>query len=102
MPRSGEIDADDSLEEVVAKITHADARSIDDTARVLDIGVLAEAVEAVLAADWSAISKLESGANRVRKETVGQVLRREGDGMPVHIDNDLSCVAGHPGCLINR
>jgi DNA-binding MurR/RpiR family transcriptional regulator len=46
-PLTGEIEPTDSLEDVVAKITHADARAIEDTAAALDLGVLEEAVRAV-------------------------------------------------------
>jgi DNA-binding MurR/RpiR family transcriptional regulator len=76
MPRSGEIDADDSLEEVVAKITHADARSIDDTARVLDIGVLADAVEAVLAA--GRVNIYGVGASSIVADDLHEKLHRIG------------------------
>lgn len=46
-PTTGQISATDSLEEVVAKITHADARAIEDTSAALDMEVLRAGVEAV-------------------------------------------------------
>ena len=49
-PVTGEITADDSLEDVVSKITHADARAVEDTAAALDVATLKEAVEAVASA----------------------------------------------------
>ncbi|MFT4164987.1 MAG: MurR/RpiR family transcriptional regulator [Microlunatus sp.] len=49
-PATGQIDPEDSLADVVAKITHADARAIADTAALLDLAVLEQAVDAVAAA----------------------------------------------------
>lgn len=49
-PTTGQIDPDDSLADVVAKITHADECAIADTAAVLDLDVLEKAVAAVSAA----------------------------------------------------
>lgn len=46
-PITGQISANDSLEDVVSKITHADAKSIEDTASSMDIRVLRAAVDAV-------------------------------------------------------
>jgi DNA-binding MurR/RpiR family transcriptional regulator len=46
-PISGQISATDSLEDVVAKITNADARAIEDTASAMDLNVLKRAVDAV-------------------------------------------------------
>ena len=46
-PATGQIDPEDSLADVVAKITHADARAIADTAAVLDLSVLERAVDAI-------------------------------------------------------
>ena len=49
-PTTGQIGPDDSLADVVAKITHADERAIAETAAALDLVVLEQAVEAVGAA----------------------------------------------------
>ncbi len=49
-PLTGVITKTDSLAEVVAKVTHADARSVEDTGAALDIDVLESAVSAVAAA----------------------------------------------------
>lgn len=49
-PVTGQISATDRLEDVVSKISHADARAIEDTAAALDIGVLKECVDALVEA----------------------------------------------------
>jgi len=49
-PVTGQISATDSLEDVVSKITNADARAIEDTAAAMDLGVLKAAVDAVIQA----------------------------------------------------
>src|SRR6478752_617748 len=49
-PTTGQIDPGDSLADVVAKITHADACAIADTAAALDLDVLEKAVEVVAGA----------------------------------------------------
>jgi DNA-binding MurR/RpiR family transcriptional regulator len=46
-PRTGVIGAGDTLAEVVAKITHADAQAIADTGAALDLTMLEAAVEAL-------------------------------------------------------
>lgn len=47
---SGDIDRDDSLAEIVAKVARKEALSISDTAEALDVDALARAVAAVAAA----------------------------------------------------
>lgn len=49
-PITGQISATDSLDDVVAKITHADARAIEDTAAAIDMAVLRASVDAVVEA----------------------------------------------------
>lgn len=49
-PVTGVITKTDTLAEVVAKVTHADARSVEDTGAALDLHVLEAAVSAVAAA----------------------------------------------------
>jgi DNA-binding MurR/RpiR family transcriptional regulator len=49
-PSTGQISPTDSLNDVVAKITHADARSIEDTGAAIDLEVLQSAVTAVATA----------------------------------------------------
>lgn len=44
---SGDIDRDDTLADIVAKITYNDARAIEDTAATLDLDALDQAVSAV-------------------------------------------------------
>jgi len=47
---TGQISATDSLADVVAKITHADARAIEETGSSVDLGALERAVDAVVGA----------------------------------------------------
>jgi DNA-binding MurR/RpiR family transcriptional regulator len=49
-PTTGQISATDSLSEIVAKITYADARAIEETGAALDIGTLQRAVDALVRA----------------------------------------------------
>ena len=49
-PVTGQISATDSLEDIVSKITHADARAIEDTAASMDISALKSAVDLLIAA----------------------------------------------------
>lgn len=49
-PINGDISAEDTLSDVVAKITHADARAIEETAAALDLTALKAGVDAVCAA----------------------------------------------------
>jgi DNA-binding MurR/RpiR family transcriptional regulator len=44
-PVTGQINATDSLSDVVSKITHADARAIEDTAALVDLDVLRRSVD---------------------------------------------------------
>ncbi len=70
-PVSGDISATDPLSDVVAKIIHADARAIEDTAATLDVTVLQKAVDAIVAA--SRIDIYGSAASGL----VGQVLQQK-------------------------
>jgi DNA-binding MurR/RpiR family transcriptional regulator len=47
---SGDIGADDNLDEVVAKIAFADARAVEETAEQLDLDALHEVIDALVAA----------------------------------------------------
>jgi DNA-binding MurR/RpiR family transcriptional regulator len=49
-PVSGDIDPDDDLAQVVDKIAYADARAVEETAAQLDVGVLEQVVDALVAA----------------------------------------------------
>lgn len=49
-PLSGDIAPGDDLDQVVRKIAFADARAVEETADQLDVGVLREVVEALVAA----------------------------------------------------
>ncbi len=75
-PVSGEISATDSLADVVAKITYADASAVQDTARALDLSVLAEAVEAIVSA--RRVNIFGSGASTLVGQDLHQKLHRIG------------------------
>jgi DNA-binding MurR/RpiR family transcriptional regulator len=47
---TGDIDADDDLDKVVAKIAFADARAVEETAQQLDLDALHEVIDALVAA----------------------------------------------------
>jgi DNA-binding MurR/RpiR family transcriptional regulator len=49
-PVTGQISATDSLADIVAKITHADARAIEETGSTVDLDALERAVDAVVGA----------------------------------------------------
>ncbi|GAA3631113.1 MurR/RpiR family transcriptional regulator [Microlunatus ginsengisoli] len=49
-PVTGQISATDSLGDIVAKITHADARAIEETAAAVDLEALQQAVDALVGA----------------------------------------------------
>lgn len=49
-PITGQISASDSLSDIVAKITHADARAIEETGSAVDLVALSRAIDAVCSA----------------------------------------------------
>ena len=75
-PVSGQISATDSLADVVAKITYADASAIQDTARALDLVILEQAVNAV--ANARRVNIFGSGASAVVGNDLHQKLHRIG------------------------
>ncbi|GAA1433371.1 MurR/RpiR family transcriptional regulator [Microlunatus lacustris] len=75
-PVTGVITKTDTLAEVVAKVTHADARSVEDTGAVLDIEVLAAAVAAV--ADARRIDVYGTGASALVGHDLQLKLHRIG------------------------
>jgi DNA-binding MurR/RpiR family transcriptional regulator len=75
-PTTGQISATDSLGDVVAKITHADARSIEDTGAAVDLEVLGAAVKAVATA--ARIDIYGVGASGLVCEDLHQKLHRLG------------------------
>lgn len=75
-PVSGDIDRDDSLADIVAKISLAETLSITDTVTALDVGVLADAVRAVSAA--RRIDVFGVGANMLVGLDLQQKLTRIG------------------------
>lgn len=75
-PVTGVITKTDTLAEVVAKVTHADARSVEDTGAVLDIAVLAAAVAAV--ADARRVDVYGAGASALVGHDLQLKLHRIG------------------------
>jgi DNA-binding MurR/RpiR family transcriptional regulator len=75
-PTTGQISATDSLADVVAKITHADARAISDTAAALDLDVLQKAVDVVARAGRIVI--IGTGASSLVGFDLHQKLHRIG------------------------
>jgi DNA-binding MurR/RpiR family transcriptional regulator len=75
-PTTGEITANDSLRDVVAKITHADARAIEDTAAAMKIEVLQSAVDAVVQA--ARVDIYGCGASALVGHDLHQKLHRIG------------------------
>lgn len=75
-PTTGQISATDSLADVVAKLTYADARAIEDTASGLDLAVLEQAVDAVARA--ARIDIYGVGASALVANDLHQKLHRIG------------------------
>lgn len=75
-PVTGQISATDSLADVVAKITYADACAIQDTAAALDLNVLQQAIDAVVQA--GRVDIIGSGASAVVGNDLHQKLHRIG------------------------
>ena len=87
-PLTGDISPNDPLSDVIAKITHADARSIEDTAATLDVTVLQKAVDAVVAA--SRIDIYGMGASGLVGQVLHQKLHRIGLVSFVAADGNLA------------
>jgi len=75
-PVTGQINATDSLADVVAKITHADARAIEDTAASLDLKVLKDAVDSLVQA--RRVEIFGTGASALVGQDLHQKLHRIG------------------------
>ena len=75
-PVGSDISPTDSLADVVAKITHADARAVEDTAAVLDLDTLQSAIDAVIQA--SRIDIYGIGASALVGKDLQQKLHRIG------------------------
>jgi DNA-binding MurR/RpiR family transcriptional regulator len=75
-PITGQISATDSLQDVVAKITHADARAIEDTAAAMDLRVLKAAVDAI--SEARRIDVYGAGASALVGEDLHHKLHRIG------------------------
>ena len=75
-PLNGTISATDGLADVVAKIAHADARAIEDTAATLDLNALKGAIDALLSA--SRIDIYGVGASGLVGHFLHQKLHRIG------------------------
>jgi len=81
----GDIDPADDLAAVVGKIATADARAVGDTARVLDLEVLATVADLVLAARRIAVFGV--GASGLAATDLQQKLARLGLLCTVHVDS---------------
>ena len=75
-PVSTDISPTDSLADVVATITHADARAVEDTAAVLDLAALESAIDAIVAAPR--IDIYGTGASALVGHDLHQKLHRIG------------------------
>jgi DNA-binding MurR/RpiR family transcriptional regulator len=75
-PTTGQISATDSLRDVVDKITHADARAIEDTAAALNLTVLEAAVDAMVKA--GRVDIYGAGASALVGHDLHQKLHRIG------------------------
>jgi DNA-binding MurR/RpiR family transcriptional regulator len=75
-PMTGDITATDTLADVVAKITHAAARAVTDTAAVLELEVLEAAIHAITMA--SRVDIYGIGASALVGEYLHQKLHRIG------------------------
>ena len=75
-PVSNDISPTDSLADVVATITHADARAVEDTAAVLDLAALESAIDAIVAA--RRIDIYGTGASALVGHDLHQKLHRIG------------------------
>ena len=75
-PVTGQIFASDSLADIVAKMTHADARAIEETASALDLQVLERVVDALVAA--TRIDIYGIGASALVGQDLHQKLHRIG------------------------
>jgi DNA-binding MurR/RpiR family transcriptional regulator len=75
-PVSSDISPTDSLADVVATITHADARAVEDTAAVLDLAALESAIDAIVAAPR--IDIYGTGASALVGHDLHQKLHRIG------------------------
>jgi DNA-binding MurR/RpiR family transcriptional regulator len=87
-PANGDIGVDDSLQEVVAKVTHAAARGIEDTAASLDINALQAAVNAIV--DAGRVDIYGSGASALVGQDLHQELHRIGRTCSVWSDPYLA------------
>lgn len=75
-PPNGRIDATDTLREVVAKTTHADARAIEDTAAALNLDELQSTVDAMVKA--ARVDIYGSGQSALIGHDLHQKLHRIG------------------------
>ncbi|MCM3661222.1 MurR/RpiR family transcriptional regulator [Georgenia satyanarayanai] len=90
-PISGTLDANDTLEQVVAKIGYADARAVEDTTAMLDIPALEAAVDALVGA--RRIDIIGVGASGVTAMDLCQKLSRLGLSAVHHQDRHAALTA---------
>lgn len=75
-PLTGDIGPEDPLDDLVAKVTHADARAVEDTAAALDLDTLQSAVDVLVKA--SRIDIYGIGASALVGSDLQQKLHRLG------------------------
>lgn len=90
-PLSGTLDPDDTLGEAVAKIGYAHARAVEDTAALLDLGALEDAVSALVVARH--IDLVGVGASAVPAIDLAQKLARLGLVASCHTDRHSATTA---------
>jgi DNA-binding MurR/RpiR family transcriptional regulator len=83
-PVSGSLEPTDSLEDLVTKIGYADARAVEDTVSMLDVGALAEAVAAIGGARH--VEVVGVGASGLTAADLVQKLSRLGLNALAHLD----------------
>jgi DNA-binding MurR/RpiR family transcriptional regulator len=83
-PLSGEMDPSDTLADIVAKIGYADSRAVESTTAGLDVAVLEQVVDALVAA--RRIDIFGIGASGLTANDLGQKLSRLGLAVSVATD----------------
>lgn len=86
----GEIGADDSIAETVAKIAFQEVQAIQDTAQLLDTDAVAQAVDAIRSA--RRIELYGAGASSLTAQDLSQKLSRIGKPAAASVDIHLALV----------
>lgn len=90
-PLSGSLDATDTLEDVVSKIGYVGTRALEDTAQLLDVAALEQAVDALVAA--RRVDLIGVGAGAVAVMDLDQKLSRLGLVTAQHSDRHAAMTA---------